>query len=90
MSVDDKIIPAIQLPMPLQTKLAELRIELERAVKAERSASWHWEIERDAVKTTLQQLEHEQSRSREQSVGLAQAHAEAAVSSVDQIMMMYP
>ncbi|KAK9840150.1 hypothetical protein WJX74_004173 [Apatococcus lobatus] len=61
-----------------EVKLAGTQAELQRSLDAEKSASRHWELERDAVKTALQQLEHEQSRSREQSIGLAQAHAQAA------------
>ena len=58
----------------------QLLKDVQTAREAEQAAVRHWEIERDAVKCTLQQLEDEQSRSRQQHMGLAQANAQTAVS----------
>ena len=64
----------------VQAKTMQLLKDVQTAREAEQAAVRHWEIERDAVKCTLQQLEDEQSRSRQQHMGLAQANAQTAVS----------
>ena len=66
----------------VQAKLAGLQEELAMAREAEEAALRHWDVEREAVKATLQQLEDMQVRSKQQNLGLAQAHAQAAVSSL--------
>ncbi len=65
----------------VQAKLEGLQEELSKAQQAEQAALRHWDVERDAVKATLQQLEDVQTHSKQQNVGLAQAHAQAAVGS---------
>ena len=65
--------------MLMQARVAGLQAELLRAGEAEQAANRHWQVERDAVLATLQQLDEVQARSKQQNIGLAEAHAQAAV-----------